>query len=534
MSKLYNILSNVITRIKSAETKVDELPQADWNQNDETALDYVKNKTHYDTRKIERVNYTFDGNIEGKETLTVSDDGTQYLVKISDDVPLSSDLIGGTMSAYSTGTEISGLVSKDVISYPIDTLYVVRETLFVALGDTDLDGITLTKGMWIIYALSDGVPVYYVTSLSYPKVVSGELKKLEEKYIPDATNEAISTAQSTANNKMNITNPVGTGSFSLNRKSGTIVGACSHAEGGKATASGAYSHAEGRETTVTSDSSVTAQTFINTTKGFAGHAEGIGTVSYGCASHAEGNGTTSSGNYSHAEGRNTTASGDCSHAEGDGTKSSGNQSHAEGYRTIAASDYQHVQGKCNIKDSTNTYAHIVGNGTGDNARSNAHTLDWNGVGWFQGGLQVGGNSQDGEGAKSVLLDGDAIPVPVAAKVGQLLSVKAVDDNGVPTEWEVVDLPDDIGSGNSYDAIIEGLDFNFVLAQGSFEDLKTKILAGEQVYVDAYSIGGDNRWFYPVLRILYDEEDDEIEITTMSYTGSMQKFGIESDNGVYVY
>lgn len=83
------------------------------------------------------------------------------------------------------------------------------------------------------------------------------------------------------------------------------------------------------------------------------------------------------------------------------------------------------------------YAHIVGNGIDDAARSNAHTLDWNGVGWFQGGLQVGGNAQN-DGAKNVLLEGDAVPMPDTAEVGQLLSVKSVDENGKPIEWEAVD------------------------------------------------------------------------------------------------
>ena len=45
-----------------------------------------------------------------------------------------------------------------------------------------------------------------------------------------------------------------------------------------------------------------------------------------------------------------------------------------------------VQGKYNILDkkSPNTYAHIVGNGTKGNNRSNAYTLDWQGNGTFAG------------------------------------------------------------------------------------------------------------------------------------------------------
>lgn len=63
---------------------------------------------------------------------------------------------------------------------------------------------------------------------------------------------------------------------------------------------------------------------------------------------------------------------------------SGIYSHAEGYGTKASSPKQHVQGKYNIEDTAGEYAHIVGNGTADNARSNAHTLDWNGNAWYAG------------------------------------------------------------------------------------------------------------------------------------------------------
>ena len=158
----------------------------------------------------------------------------------------------------------------------------------------------------------------------------------------------------------------------------------SHAEGNNTTASGLYSHAEGRNTE--SSNSYT-------------HAEGGWTTASGFASHAEGNNTTASGSNSHAEGYYTVASGDSSHAEGYYTKAlekyaahaegyytlaSGQASHAEGEYTVAAGSNQHVQGKYNIKDTENKYAHIVGNGTSDTARANAHTLDWSGNAWYAG------------------------------------------------------------------------------------------------------------------------------------------------------
>ena len=53
-------------------------------------------------------------------------------------------------------------------------------------------------------------------------------------------------------------------------------------------------------------------------------------------------------------------------------------SHAQNQYTIAASQAQTAIGKYNVSDSADTYAFIIGNGTADNARSNALTIDWNG------------------------------------------------------------------------------------------------------------------------------------------------------------
>ena len=166
----------------------------------------------------------------------------------------------------------------------------------------------------------------------------------------------------------------------------------SFAQGIDVSASGKNSHAEGDNTTASGKSSH-AEGYGTTASGGYSHAEGFCTTASGTDSHAEGYETTASKDYSHAEGDNTTASGYCSHAEGSYTKASGFISHAEGKTTIASSDYQHVQGKFNIVDTSNKYAHIVGNGTKNN-KSNAHTLDWNGNAWFAGKLSQEGTPTD--------------------------------------------------------------------------------------------------------------------------------------------
>ncbi len=186
-------------------------------------------------------------------------------------------------------------------------------------------------------------------------------------------------AQYIANSKMDANNPVGTGSFSMGRKSGSVVGDHSHAEGGI---------------------------------------------------------TTASSYFSHAEGYMTTASGEASHAEGKAANASGNYSHAEGTSTTASSENQHVQGKYNVKDSQEKYAHIVGNGTSNSARSNAHTLDWNGVPWYQGRPQFGGTAQD-QGSQTVMANGDKEIILTSSTANSTKKFKiTVDDSGALTATEI--------------------------------------------------------------------------------------------------
>ena len=169
----------------------------------------------------------------------------------------------------------------------------------------------------------------------------------------------------------------------------TASGYGSHAEGSNTTASGNFSHAEGTSSdtlpdTITPDSTIDYiivahnKSLFSLARGVSSHVEGGDSLALGYCSHVEGACTIASGDFSHAEGQRTTASGDCSHAEG--------------YNTKASSPNQHVQGIYNIEDVSGTYAHIVGNGDSDTARSNAHTLDWNGNAWFAGDVYVGSTS----------------------------------------------------------------------------------------------------------------------------------------------
>lgn len=190
-------------------------------------------------------------------------------------------------------------------------------------------------------------------------------------------------------------NPTGTGSLSVNRRLNSAKGANSVATGHNLVASGNYSHAEGIETQAL---------------GIAAHAEGNKTIAKGNYSHAEGGSsrvptvTTSSvasdirpewldsyfnlafGEHSHTEGKDTLALGSWSHAEGNMAGALADSSHAEGHVTRADNFGSHVSGKFNVTmttggqiNNTTGTVFVIGNGTSPGAKSNAFSVQYNGV-----------------------------------------------------------------------------------------------------------------------------------------------------------
>lgn len=394
----------------TARTNIDaisssDLVQSDWNQNDETAKDYIKNRICYtkDATEIIVLNSTLPFTDISSSGLTVfSYQDTSSNIK------------------FNEGTTYT--VNFDTTSYTCIAFTDDRLSNAVILGNLGIAGMSsATNEPFAIITDNKGDNgLQIVTNLTGTshnvKIVEShtEIVKLDKKYIPDdifinienidnKVEDFINNAQFLAK-----TDSVGTGSFSFNRETGSTVGEnsatfglnniasgkyafaegsinkatnfASHAEGNSTTASGNVSHAEGLSTKAT---------------GATSHSEGLDTVASGDYSHAEGEGTTAEGKWSHTEGKSTNTKGWASHAEGNETVAQGICSHAEGRFTVALGENQHVEGILNIEDTTSL--HIVGNGTytessGQKTKSNAHTLDKLGNAWFAGNVYVGSTS----------------------------------------------------------------------------------------------------------------------------------------------
>lgn len=250
---------------------------------------------------------------------------------------------------------------------------------------------------------------FFVSSLMSP---DGQVVQLPAKYIPDEVMYEIYDAQDSADSALSAVNaikadPSFTGSFSQNRKENTTIGENSHVEGYNCTAIGHASHAEGKATTANAEGC---------------HAEGGNTIA---GKAVQG----SNGSYSHAEGFNSVATGNTSHAEGTGTIAQGAIQHVQGRFNIP-------NGKTAILDPETDFVHIVGNGTSDDKRSNAHTLTFAGVPWYQGRLQFGGNAMN-DGAQTVMANGDKELIIQSSTTDSTKKFKiTVDDSGTISATEI--------------------------------------------------------------------------------------------------
>lgn len=312
--------------------------QPDWNQNDETAADYVKNRPFYKGKGRKTLASYYSLNVSTQHN------DTYYVVNLPSSL---NDINDGDNITVEISYNYGSLTSYTNV--PITTYYAGGGTyLFDYLGDQDGYPFKITSdkayftqsGTYHLRIYKEDVDVCFTIPVEYlpMKALSDSLKRhdLDSLYYNSERRVSLSNTGLTPVVLMDFgsqnrpwDNIYVKNSISLSRKENTAIGS-------------------------------------NST------AFGIDTTASGSCSHAEGYGTTASGGDSHAEGANSEAS--------------GANSHTEGYGTKASSTNQHVQGRYNIEDSSNTYADIIGNGT-NKKRSNAATVDWSGNAWYAGTVE---------------------------------------------------------------------------------------------------------------------------------------------------
>lgn len=149
--------------------------QPDWNQNDPTAADYIKNRTHYDEQTV----IEWDGDTTG----LVGANGVLY--KVSDVIPAKSDVLGGTIT-LSNGSAIT--ITPDMTGMTDGDSFTIAEfALIIASAGVFSDkGFSFTETG--IYFMSG-------SNVHTSKLVYGSTKTIDPKYLPsDAVLPSVTAA----------------------------------------------------------------------------------------------------------------------------------------------------------------------------------------------------------------------------------------------------------------------------------------------------------------------------------------------------
>lgn len=190
--------------------------QSDWNQNDATAADYVKNRPFYTGDPVETV-------LVEESTVTFEDDGGMY--------------IGQLESTFSATVGETYKVSWDGTTYECACVDYSGTTV---IGNLSIMGVGSDTGEPFLMGVNNGkeLVIYTAdTSASHTFSISGtapQVVKIDEKYLPDnlATKSEVEVAQSTAdtakaiaeNSKIDPISSLYTDPSTLFSKSGEFIG----------------------------------------------------------------------------------------------------------------------------------------------------------------------------------------------------------------------------------------------------------------------------------------------------------------------
>ena len=131
--------------------------QADWNQNDESAADYVKNRPGGYTKTTQGYEITWDGVVGDKVVVAA---GAMRFVKVSDRVFTVEELIGATVTA----DDQSSIINNDDIQSQNGVIDVDNGVL-VCSAPTTISGITLPEAGTYFMRIDETT---FTSSLSKP------------------------------------------------------------------------------------------------------------------------------------------------------------------------------------------------------------------------------------------------------------------------------------------------------------------------------------------------------------------------------
>ena len=172
------------------------LYQPDWNQTDETAADFIKNKP-FGEETVMGDTLTWDGNTEGRVVVDLSDTVgfPLYHVHISDATPSFDDVAGGAVVVTITGSErTTNEISPENINQLPDAMSIDAFTVvFLDNTTVSVEGMEMFFPKAGVYAnLADAsslggakTQAYSLTIPGYTGFANTEIKQIDSKYLPD-------------------------------------------------------------------------------------------------------------------------------------------------------------------------------------------------------------------------------------------------------------------------------------------------------------------------------------------------------------
>ena len=179
--------TSVAEQISEAIAEIPEQVQADWSQNDETAVDYVKNKTHWETPEVwakpELVNHNLDADDRwnGRATCKLSSTSIEWAENNSYKVRIDgTEYEFNGMSIFARSNATNGLNV-----YYIGADYIPLNS---SMDFTTYRFCFATDDFTNIYAVFEDGELNHTVEFFESE---GEIHQIDEKYIPIATDDEI-------------------------------------------------------------------------------------------------------------------------------------------------------------------------------------------------------------------------------------------------------------------------------------------------------------------------------------------------------
>ena len=162
--------------------------QPDWNQNDSTAADYVKNRPFYTGDPVETVLVK-----ESTVSFAESPSGLYSGTVLS----TFSPTLGETYKVSWDGTTYESACVEDA-----GDIFIGNPSIFEIGSDTGEPFLVMPKGSIIVVYTADTSASH---TLSISQCVAGEVVKIDEKFIPDVSSLIVKSSTAGSTKKFRIT-----------------------------------------------------------------------------------------------------------------------------------------------------------------------------------------------------------------------------------------------------------------------------------------------------------------------------------------